>query len=578
MIVPPGRRSDFGSWPEELRVNWEFSRICGSRISGSVPFNGIVVFCDLSLVDITQSVLARNPLLNQTDTLTDGKGLGLKSWLSGPRRRETIGVDVGDRSVSLDSHRVAVLPFANMSPDPNDEYFADGMTEELISVLSNIGELDVISRTSATKFKGGGRTIGEIAHELNVGTVLEGSVRKWEDSLRIAVQLIDANSDKHLWTQTYNRKLEDIFSLQTEIAERVADNLKIKLVGGESAIIKDRQTGNLDAYNLYLQGRYHWNKRTQSSLEKSIEYFQRAIEVDPNYALAYSGIADSYLVLAIRPTYPTLATSQKARQYALRALQINGLLPEAHTSLALSLQYAWDWTGSEKEFQRAIELRPNYSTAHHWYAILLRYMGRFNEAIREIKLAESLDPLSHMIATATVSLLNDARRYDEAIERAKRLLELEPNFALAHEELADVYLRLKNYDEALVETQIVVNLDPDDFYKTFLMFLQMKVGQKSMVEVKAAIDHLVELSKSQYVSPRILAWFHTLVHDEEPMFNCLKQAFDEHDMQLANFRFNPDFKPYVNDPRFTNLIKKMGLNPLFPASERPDLIREAHTR
>src|SRR5207245_1926631 len=193
-----------------------------------------------------------------------------------------------------------------------------------ISVLSNIGELDVISRTSATKFKGGGRTIDEIAHELNVGSVLEGSVRKWEDTLRIAIQLIDANSDKHLWSQTYNRKLGDIFSLQTEIAERVADNLKIKLVGG-GAIIKDRQTSNTDAYNLYLQGRYHWNKRTQSSLEKAIEYFQKAIGIDPNYALAYSGIADSYLVLAIRPTYPTLATSQKAKQYALRALEINNL-------------------------------------------------------------------------------------------------------------------------------------------------------------------------------------------------------------------------------------------------------------
>src|SRR3989442_7387247 len=507
-------------------------------------------------------------LLNQTDALTDDKGLGLKSWLSGPKRRKPRDENADDKSVTLDTHRVAVLPFANMSPDPNDEYFADGMTEELISVLSNIGGLDVISRTSATKFKGGGRTIGEIAHELNVGTVLEGSVRKWEDSLRIAIQLIDANSDRHLWSQTYNRKLGDVFSLQTEIAERVADNLKIKLVGGESAIVTDRQTGNIDAYKLYLQGRYHWNRRTQSSLEKAIEYFQKAIDTDPNYALAYSGMADSYLVLAIRPTYPTLATSQKAKQYALRALEINTLLPEAHTSLALSLEYAWDWTGAEKEFQRAIELKPNYSTAHHWYALLLKNLGRFDEAIKQLRLPEEPDPLSHVIATAMVSVLSDAKRYDEAIERARRSLELEPNFMLAHENLSAVYLRLKMYDKALAEAQIVVNLDPDDFYKTLLIFFQMKVGQKSMIEVKAAIDHLVELSKSQYVSPRILAWFHTLVHDEGPMFNYLKRAFDEHDMQLGNFRFNPDFEPYVNDARFTNLIQKMGLGPL-SSTERP---------
>jgi len=506
--------------------------------------------------------------LNRTDALTDDKEFGLKSWLSGPKRREHRVEGVSEKSLNLDSHRVAVLPFANMSPDPNDEYFADGMTEELICLLSNIGELDVISRTSATKFKGGGRTIEEIAHELNVGSVLEGSVRKWEDSLRITIQLIDANSDKHLWSQTYNRKLRDIFSLQTEIAERVADNLKIKLVGGESTLITNRQTGNIDAYNLYLQGRYHWNRRTQSSLEKAIEYFQKAIDIDPNYALAYSGIADSYLVLAVRPTYPTLATSQKAKQYAIRALEINTLLPEAHTSLALSLEYAWDWRGAEKEFQRAIELKPSYSTAHHWYALLLKHLGRFDEAIQEIKLAEEADPLSHIIATAMVNLLSDAKRYDEAIERARKSLELEPNFMLAHENLADVYLRLKMYNEALAETQIVVNLDPDDFYKTLLIFHQMKVGQKSMIEVKAAIDHLVELSKSQYVSPRILAWFHTLVHDEGPMFNYLKRAFDEHDMQLANFRFNPDFEPYMNDARFTNLIQKMGLDPLSHAAER----------
>ncbi len=235
-------------------------------------------------------------------------------------------------------------------------------------------------------------------------------------------------------------------------------------------------------------------------------------------------------------------------------------MPEAHASLALSLQYEWDWRGAEKEFRRAIELRPNYSTAHHWYAVLLRYLGRFDEAIQEIRLAEEADPLSHMIATAMVSLLTDAKRYDEAIERAKRLLELEPSFVPGHEELADVYLRLRKYDQALAETQIVVNLDPDDFYKTFLTFLQMKVGQKSMIDVKASIDHLVELSKSQYVSPRYLAWFHALVHDEEPLFSCLKRAFDEHDMQLANFRFNPDFEPYRNDPRFTNLIQMMGLD------------------
>ena len=474
--------------------------------------------------------------------------------------------NVSHETVTLDSHRVVVLPFANMSPDPNDEYFADGMTEELISVLSNVGELEVISRTSARKFKGGGRTVGEIAHELNVGTVLEGSVRKWEDSLRIAVQLIDANSDKHLWTQTYDRKLEDIFSLQTEIAERVADNLKIKLVGGETAVITDRQTRNIDAYNLYLQGRYHWNRRTQSSLEKAIECFEKAIDIDPGYALAYSGIADSYLVLAIRPTYPTLATSEKAKQYAMRALEINNLLPEAHASLALSLEYAWDWTGAEKEFRRAIELRPNYSTAHHWYALLLKALGRFDEAIQEIKLAEEADPLSHIIATATVSLLSDAKRYAEAIERAKRALELEPNFMMAHETLADVYLRMKMYNEALAEAQIVVNLDPDDFYKTLLTFHQMKVGQKSMAEVKAAIGHLVDLSKTQHVSPRILAWFHALVHDEAPMFDCLKRAFDEHDMQLGNFRFNPDFEPYRDDPRFTSLIQKMGLERLSPST------------
>ncbi len=459
---------------------------------------------------------------------------------------------------SLDRRRVVVLPLVNMISDSADEYFADGMTEELISTISNIGELSVISRTSAMKFKGGGKTVGEIGRELKAGTLLEGSVRKSENRIRITVQLIDANDDRHVWSQSYDRNLEDVFSIQSEIAQSIAGMLKVKLLAGEKAAIERKPTENLEAHSMYLKGRYYWNKRSEEGLKKAIEYFQKAIEDDRNYALAYSGVADCYLILA-NGYMPPAEASSKAKEYAIKALQLNDALAEAHTSLAMALEALdWDWKGSEREFRTALELNPSYATAHHWYALLLELLGRFDEAISEIHRAQELDPLSLIINAAVARVYDAAGQYDKAIEQSQRLLEMEPGFAIAHIILARSYGSKKLCDESLREYKVALNLDPNDL--TFRMCVGYAYGMAgNLEEARKTLNELLALSKSRYVSPGLLYSLYFVLGEEENMFLCLEKVFEERDVNLAYLRFDTDFVKYRHDPRFIALIRKMGL-------------------
>ncbi len=457
----------------------------------------------------------------------------------------------------LDKHRIAIMPLVNITGDSKDEYFTDGMTEELISAISNISELSVISRTSAMKFKGGGKTVGEIGRELKVGTLLEGSVRKSDDRIRITVQLIDVDDDKHIWSQNHDRKLGDIFSIQSEIAQRIADTLKVKLLAKEKDTIENRQTGNQEAYTLYLHGRYHWNKRTEEGLKKAVEYFKKAIEIDPSYAMAYSGIADSYFVQA--EWYPRVETLRRAKEYAIRAVELNDKLPEAHTSLAAILfQWDWDWTGSEREFKTSIELNPNYPTARHWYAFLLEALGRFDEAISEIRRAEELDPLSLVIGAGAARVLMSSGKYDEALKQAKRLMEVEPNFYIAHLALGSTYASMKMYDQAIEEIRAALSLEPGSaFLKAFLGSYYGKAGR--IDETKRILGELLELSKTSYVSSLQLAELYAVLGKEGQMFECLGRALEEHVVNLGYLRINPNFAQYRDDPRFANLMKRMGL-------------------
>ena len=307
-------------------------------------------------------------------------------------------------SVSLDRKRIAVLPFLNISPDPNDAYFADGLTEELMVRLSSISGLKVIARTSTMRFRGTAKGVGEIGKELRAGTVLEGSVRKAANKLRVTAQLIDAGSEEHLWAQNYDRQLEDVFAIQTEVAQNVADALKTQMLGEEREHIEKKPTQDIGAYTLYLKGRYYWNERNKESLERAIKYFEEAIKRDPRFALAYSGLADSYRVLVDHGYLPPSEGSPKAKEAARKALELDETLAEAHTSLASILSLQWDWRGAEEEFAKALRSNPNYATAHHWYSIHLITLGRLDEAIKEVKIAEELDPLSPMIHTCVGAL------------------------------------------------------------------------------------------------------------------------------------------------------------------------------
>ena len=329
-------------------------------------------------------------------------------------------------------NRVAVLPFANMSPDPADEYFADGMTEELIDRLAQVKSLKVIARTSVMKYKGSQKGALEVGKELGIGALIEGSVRKAGNRVRVTVQLINAGTEEHLWSSHYDKNLDDIFAVQSEIAEKVAGELKVQLLDSEKKTLEKKPTRDITAYTFYLKGRYLWNERNKESLEKAIKYFEEAIRMDSRFALAYAGLADSYIVLMDHGHLPRSEVFPKAKEAAKKALELDETLAEAHTSLATILGREWDWRGAEEEYAKALGINPNYATAHHWYSIHLLDTGRVDEAIRELKIAEELDPLSPMIHAYAGNVYLCARKYDIALAEFDKALELDPNFVSAH--------------------------------------------------------------------------------------------------------------------------------------------------
>ena len=323
---------------------------------------------------------------------------------------------------------IAILPFDNLSGDPDNAYFTEGIQEEILTRMAKIADLKVISRTSTQRFKSSPDNLPQIAKQLGVANILEGSVQKSAGQVRVSVQLINAATDAHLWAESYDRALTDIFQVESEIAKKIADTLQAKLTGDEQHALSLRPTANPEAHQFYLKGRYQWNKRTEDGFKKAIEYFDQAIAADPTYALAHAGSADCYSslgfhgwgIMSPQEAFP------KAKTAAEKALQIDPTLAEAHTSLAYIQQnYDWDFMGSEKEFQRAIELNPNYATAHQWYALSLAVRQRYPEAIAEIKKAQEVDPLSRIIGTNVAWIFYFARQYDEALRQGQSTLDLD---------------------------------------------------------------------------------------------------------------------------------------------------------
>src|SRR5437773_32374 len=352
---------------------------------------------------------------------------------------------------------MAILPFDHLSRDPDNAYFAEGSQNEILTRLAKVADLKVISRTSTQKYKSAPDNLRDIAKQLGVLNILEGSVQRAADQVRVTVQLINATTDAHLWAETYDRKLTDIFAVESDIAKTIADTLHAKLTGSEKSAIAKRPTADTEAYELYLKGRFFWNKRTGPDLRKAIDYFNHAIAKDPNYALAYAGLADCYDLLHEYSEHSPKESYPRAKAAAIKALELDDTLGEAHTSLAYSLiNYDWDWRSAEREYQRAIQLDPNYATAHQWYAECLSMLGRHSEAIAEIKKAHELDPLSLIINQGVGGKYLYARRYDEAMAQFQRTLELYPHFPPTHQRLGWCYAKKGMYDEAIAEMQKAV--------------------------------------------------------------------------------------------------------------------------
>jgi TolB-like protein/DNA-binding winged helix-turn-helix (wHTH) protein/Tfp pilus assembly protein PilF len=454
---------------------------------------------------------------------------------------------------------IAVLPLENLSGDASQNYFADGMTDELITDLAQISALRVISRTSVMVYKGARKPLPQIARELNVDAVVEGTVLRSGDQVRITAQLIEASTDRHLWSQSYKGELRDTLALQNRVAGAIADQIRINLTPREQAALKNVKVVNPEAYESYLKGRYFWNKRTADGLKVALAYFKQAIEEDPKYAQAYSGLADTYALLGDWQ-YAVMTPKEafpKAKVAAIKALELDSSLGEAHNSLAFVLDgFDWDFDSAGKEFQRAIELNPGYATAHHWYAWHLSLLGRFDEAIVEMKKAENLDPLSLIINADLAELLDLAHSYDESIRQSRKTIEMDPNFGLAHNQLAQAYLQKHMYDEAVGEFQEAVKLSGDS--PTCIANLaRAYVASGMRSEAINLLGDLKKRSNPGYSNASEIAMIYASLGDRDQATNWLEKGYEE--------RFNPGvllrpgFDPLRSDPRFQNLVHRIGL-------------------
>ena len=466
------------------------------------------------------------------------------------------------RTTNAAIRSIAVMPFVNESGDADLEYLSDGMTETLISSLSQLPNLNVKARSSVFRYKGKETNPQTVGKELNVQAVLNGRVAQRGDQLTLTLELVDVQTENVIWSEQYNRKQSDLISLQSEIARDVSSKLKLKLSGADEQKLNKVYTTNPDAYQLYLKGRFYWNKLTPKDLRQSLEFYQQAIDKDPAFALAYVGISDTYMGLGIPDVMlgviPPQESVRKARNAADKALEIDPTLAEAYASRAHVKWKERDWAGADEDFKHSIELNGNYSNAHRFYAIYLVSMGRSEEAVREVRRSEELEPLSVSVKAHLAFIFYFARRYDEAIAAGKKAVELDAMSTVAHQRLGSAYEQTGMFPEAIAEFQKAVDgsnrvqLAVASLAHAFALAGKRAEAEKLLAELK-------ERSGSEYVSSYLIAEIYVALGEKEAAFNLLDKAYDERSIDLVLAKVDPRLDPLRDDPRFQELVKKVGI-------------------
>jgi TolB-like protein/Tfp pilus assembly protein PilF len=455
---------------------------------------------------------------------------------------------------------IAVLPFDNLSRDPDNAYFCEGVQDEILTRLAKIADLKVISRTSTQHFKSAPDNLPQIAKQLGVAHILEGSVQRTNDQVRVNVQLVNALTDAHLWADTFDRKLTDIFAVESEIARTVAETLQAKLTGSAEHVLASKPTENPEAHELYLKGRHFWNRRTEADIKKALEFFQQAIEKDPSYALAYAGVADSYSVL---PNYTNSAPKQyidKAIPAARRAIELDNSLAEAHAALANAIGADLQLAASEAEFKRAFALNPNYASAHQWYGEVLQSLGRFDGAIAELRRAHDVDPLSLIINTILAGALYSGRRTGEASEQLRRTLDLDPNFSVAYWVRGQINEGAGKFDEAIADYKKAAETgSPSDSCQAVIACAYARSGKRT--EAEKILNELLNESQRRFVSSYALAQIQAVLGNKDEALRLLEKAYDERSIPIGGGgiggpKIDNRFDSLRSDPRFQEFVVK----------------------
>ncbi len=456
---------------------------------------------------------------------------------------------------------IVVLPLQNLSGDPAQEYFVDGMTDALIGDLAQIGALRVISRTSAMHYKGTNKSLPEIARELNVDAVVEGTVQRAGDRVHVRAQLIHAATDSHLWAADYDRDLRDVLDLQAEVAGAIASEVRIKITPAERSLLVPKRVISRDAIDNYLQGRYFWNRRTEHDLRQAVVYFENAIKADPNYAQAYAGLADSYnqLGTAMIGGLPSSEARQTAEIAARKALEIDNEVAEAHVALGYVDFFNWNWAIAEAEFKRALELNPNYAFAHSQYALYLVARGRIDEALAEINRAQELDPLSLTMSMTRGYILQNARRYEESIDQLRRVIALDPNHYGAHWFLGMAYVANHQFEEAVAASEKAVALSGRAPAALGVLGLAYGLAGRKR-DANRVLSELLQLQKQRYVTLMALCYVNIGLGNKDQAFAWLEKAYQERSNHLAFFKVSPTVDSLRSDPRFADLLRRIGLD------------------